>query len=154
LGIIIRDTHEEDFPLLIDLYLNEVENHVERARQFANNLIFRMKTIVCVDPEKIIGTISWEKRGGLEDGVVEITALGVSKNQQRKGIATQLMDHLIGEAQAFYHKEGYKLRILYLFMEKNNTRGCYFYGKSGFQQVCILKGFFPQDDAMIWIRYM
>ncbi|MFW9938764.1 MAG: hypothetical protein ACFFD5_14040, partial [Candidatus Thorarchaeota archaeon] len=66
---IIRNVCEDDMELLINMYLNDVENHTERAIQFARDLIYRFKTIVCIGGEKILGCITWDTRGGLNDGV-------------------------------------------------------------------------------------
>jgi hypothetical protein len=55
---IIRNTSEEDFKFLIKFYLYDIENHQERAVQFAKDLIYSFKTIICVSGEEILGCIT------------------------------------------------------------------------------------------------
>ena len=115
---IIRNATEKDMDILVKMYLDEVENHKQRAQQFAKDLIYRFKTLICVCDKNIIGTITWDTRGGLDDGVIEIVGLGTSSNFKRQGIARELVIMLINEANKYFSKAGYKLRVIYLFMEK------------------------------------
>jgi hypothetical protein len=54
----IRNATEKDMDLLVKMYLEEVENHQQRAQQFAKDLIYRYKTKICVSDKKILGTIT------------------------------------------------------------------------------------------------
>lgn len=150
---IIRYVSEKDFDPLRDMYLHDVEYHEQRAIKFAEDLIFRLKTIISVTNGKIIGTISWDTRGGLNDGVIELIGLGVSQNYRRQGIAKELVLTLITEAKDFFKVEGYKLRVIYFFMERDNKGGRAFYKHMGFREVSIVPAFYPNDDAIIWIKY-
>ena len=51
---IIRNATEKDVDLLVKMYLDEVENHQQRAQQFAKDLIYRFKTIICIYNKNII----------------------------------------------------------------------------------------------------
>ncbi|MFX1356356.1 MAG: GNAT family N-acetyltransferase [Promethearchaeota archaeon] len=150
---IIRNVCEEDMELLINMYLNDVENHTERAIQFARDLIYRFKTIVCIGGEKILGCITWDTRGGLNDGVGEIVALGITPKFQRQGIARELLLTLINQAKIYFSEAGYKLRVLYLFMERNNKIAHKFYEFMGFREISEIPAFYPHDDAIFWIKY-
>jgi len=150
---IIRFANEDDFTLLKEMYLNDVEKHDHRAIKFAEDLIFRLKTIICIADFRVIGTISWDTRGGLNDGVIELISLGVAQNYRRQGIAKELVLTLISEAKKFFKFEGYKLRVIYFFMERQNNEGRAFYTHMGFREVSILPAFYPNDDAVVWIKY-
>ena len=149
-----RKVSEKDRDLLETMYVSDVEKNQKRAEQFANDLIFRLRTIICISGDKVLGTVSWDRRGGTDDGVIELLALGVSNNHRRKGIAKELILTLINEAKRFFSKEGYKLRIIYLFMEKSNEIAQNFYKYMDFHKVTEIKGFLPQDDGVMWIKYI
>ena len=150
---IIRNAQKEDRESLIKLYLNDVENNQERAEKFAMDLIYRLKTILCLVNGEVIGTVSWDSRGGLNDGVIEMIGLGVSPKYQRQGLARLLVITLINEVKRYYSKAGYKLRVIYLFMERNNEIGSHFYKAVGFREICQIPALYPQDDAIIWVKY-
>ena len=150
---IIRYATEEDFDLLIKMYLTEVENHHQRAEQFAKDLIYKLDTLLCIADDKVIGSISWDRRGGLNDGVVELIGLGVKSSFRRQGIAKLLIISLIDDAKKYFSVDGYKLRVIYFFMERQNEIGRLFYKNVGFREVSTIPEFYPDDDAIIWIKY-
>ena len=150
---VIRYASEKDIELLMNMYLTEVENHHQRAEQFAKDLVYKSKTLLCITDEKIIGTVLWDRRGGLNDGVVELVGLGVNSSFRRQGIAKLLIISLIDEAKKFFSADGYKLRVIYLFMERENKIGRLFYKNVGFREVSTIPAFYPDDDATIWIKY-
>ncbi|MFX1496667.1 MAG: GNAT family N-acetyltransferase [Promethearchaeota archaeon] len=135
------------------MYLNDVENHEQRAIEFASDLIFRLKTIICATDLKIVGTVSWDTRGGLNDGVIELIGLGVTQGYRRQGIAKELVLTLISETKKFFKLKGYKLRVIYFFMERSNSIARKFYESMGFREVSVIPAFYPNDDAVIWIKY-
>ena len=150
---IIRNATEKDMDIVVKMYLEEVENHQRRAQQFAKDLIYRFKTIICVSNKNILGTITWDTRGGLDDGVIELVGLGTSSNFKRQGIARDLVLSLINEVKKYFSKAGYKLRVIYLFMEKSNNMGELFYNHMGFRKVSDIPSFYPNNDAVMWIKY-
>lgn len=150
---VIRCVSNKDMELLVKMYLRDVENHLQRAEQFANDLISRFKTIIYINEEKIIGTITWDTRGGLDDGVVELIGLGVNSSYRRQGIAKLLTFSLIDKAKKYFSNAGYKLRVIYLFMERGNNIARSFYKNMNFREVSELPAFYPHDDAAIWIKY-
>ena len=101
----------------------------------------------------MVGSLSWDTRGGLDDGVIEIAGLGVNPAFRRKGVASALMKALIKDAAGFYEEKGYRLRVLYLFMEHGNNGGRSFYRSLGFEEVAKLPSFYAQDDGVIWLRH-
>jgi len=151
---IIRSATEKDMDIVIRMCLDEIENHQQRAQQFAKDLIYRFKTIICVCDKKILGTITWDTRGGLDDGVIELVGLGTSSDFQRQGIARELVLSLENEATKYFSNAGYKLRVIYLFMGKSNDIGELFYNHMGFHKVSEIPSFYPNDDAIIWVKHL
>ena len=115
----IRTATNNDFDILREMYLSEVEPHNERAKAFANDLLSLMNTILCFDDERLCGTVSWAIRGGMDDGVIEIIGLGVNEHHRRKGIATKLIHEALEEAKRRFESSKYTLRRVFLFMEDN-----------------------------------
>ncbi|MFX0057869.1 MAG: GNAT family N-acetyltransferase [Candidatus Hodarchaeota archaeon] len=150
---IIRKVSEEDIDLLVEMYMTDVENHEQRAIEFAKDLIYRFKSIICVSNKQVFGCITWDTKGGLNDGVIELVTLGVKPNYQRLGIARELLLYLINEAKKFFSESGYKLRVIYLFMERSNEIAHRFYNFMGFREIAEIPSFYPHDDAKIWIKY-
>jgi len=150
----IRTATDRDFNLLREMYLEEVENHVERAETFANDLIHHFKTMLALQDDKLAGTLTWDARGGYDDGVVELVSIGVNKSFQRKGIATQLVNELIDKASGFYKHRGYILRVIILFMERQNDVARKFYSSLAFNEEATIPGLYPHDDGVIWTRHL
>ncbi len=150
---IIRNTTEKDMDIVEKMYLDEIENHQQRAQQFAKDLIYRFKTIICVCDKKILGTITWDTRGGLDDGVLELVGLGTSSDFKRQGIARELVLSLINQATKYFFNAGYKFRVIYLFMGKSNNIAELFYNHMGFRKVSEIPSFYPNDNAVMWIKY-
>ncbi len=137
--------------LLVALYYQDIEKHQGRAQKFADDLIRKFNTILNISENSITGTLSWDVRGGLDDGVIELTAMGVSDEFRRKGIGRALVSHMIEIAGLHFVEANSKLRIVYLFMENGNNTARRFYGSLGFTEEGKLSGFYPHDDAAIWI---
>ena len=130
-----------DRKLFVRLFVSEVENDAKLAEGFADDLL-RFKTILCLEDEEVVGTVSWDIRGGLDDGVVELIGLGVNPQYRRQGVAKELVQTLIQAASDHYSSRGHQLRVIYLFMEKENDPGRSFYQTMGFKEVLVFHQFF------------
>ncbi len=150
----IKTATDKDINLLRDMYLEEVEPHPERAQIFADDLINHFKTNLALQDDQLCATLTWDTRGGYDDGVVEIIGLGVKENYQRKGIARRLVNHFIEEASKFYSDKGYTLRVIILFMEGTNEVARKFYNSLGFREEARLPNLYPQDDGVIWTKHI
>ncbi|TFG05248.1 GNAT family N-acetyltransferase [Candidatus Thorarchaeota archaeon] len=150
----IRKATEEDHPALMKLYEHDIEPDEGMARRFADDLIHRMNTLLCIEGEEIVGTVSWEVRGGLEDGVIELIGLGVDPDFRREHVATSLVSTLIRDANAYYESEGHILRFIYLFMEASNDEARSFYRRVGFTEVSQIPNMFPHDDGSMWTKLL
>lgn len=143
-----------DIPLLETMYRKEIEDHAERAHRFAEDLVIRYKTILAMKDKDVCGTVTWEPRGGLDDGVVEMIGLGVNEGFKRQGIASKLVDIMIQESSEFYTNEGYTLRVILLFMERQNETARKFYAANRFKETATIPSLYPSDDASIWTRHL
>ena len=150
----IRPATHADIDSLKELYVSEVEDHTERAAAFAEQLTTRFKTLLALHDGHLCGTVTWDTRGGLDDGVVELVSLGVNSAYQRRGIATKLVEKLIADASQFYSDRGYTLRTIILFMERKNERARKFYSGIRFSEVAKVPRLYPHDDAVIWTRHL
>jgi ribosomal protein S18 acetylase RimI-like enzyme len=144
----------DDKPFLIKMYREEIEDNLERANRFAEDLIEHSRTVISVDDQQICGTVSWEARGGLEDGIVEIVSLGVSEKYRRQGIATRLVGIMSNQAIEYFFEHGCALRVIFLFMERTNETATSFYRGIGFSEAAEVSDFYPGDDAVIWIKHL
>lgn len=149
----IRHATEADRDLLKSMYLSEVEDHVARAERFAEQLISRFNTLLALQNSEMCGTLSWETRGGYDDGVAELVGLGVNNEFRRQGIATKLVERMIEEASAFYLERGYALRVILLFMEYGNESARKFYSQTGFSEIARIPNLYPHDDGVVWTRH-
>lgn len=150
----IRNATQEDLPLLKEMYLREVEEHDERAQTFADQLIKHFKTMLAIKEGNLCGTVTWDVRGGLDDGVVEMVGIGVNAAYKRRKVATSLVESMIGEAREFFSEKGYDLRVIMLFMEKQNEVARKFYAALGFKEAATITALYPHDDGSIWTRHL
>ena len=149
----IREATPEDKLHLKQMYLVEIENHEERATAFANELIHRVRTLLAFSHGILCGTVSWDIRGGLDDGVVEMTSIGVNESHRREGIASKLILHMIEDATNHFAEEGYNLRVIILFMERKNEIARKFYSSLGFKEDAVIEALYPTGDGSIWTRH-
>ena len=150
----IRTATSADIPLLERMYRNEIEDHTERAKTFAKDLVLRFKTLLALKDDSVCGTVTWEPRGGLDDGVVELVGLGVNEGFKRQGIATQLVEAMMEEASQFFSTKGHSLRVVLLFMERTNETARKFYSANRFKEMAVVESLYPHDDASIWTRHL
>ncbi|MBE0527570.1 MAG: GNAT family N-acetyltransferase [Candidatus Thorarchaeota archaeon] len=150
----IKEASGEDKALLENMYLEEVEDHAERAETFAEDLINHFKTMIALEDGELCGTLTWDTRGGLDDGVVELIGLGVNKKFQRQGVAKKLVNYFIQETSKFYADKGYSLRVILLFMEGNNEVARKFYSNLGFTEDSRIPKLYPHDDGVIWTKHI
>ncbi len=148
----IRDAIEADRASLVQMYLQDVEKDEKRARAFADDLLNRMNTIVCIQETRVIGSLSWDTRGGVEDGVIELVSMGVTEDSRRRGVARALVEAMKESATECFAAEGRRLRFIYLFMEKANQTAREFYRSIGFREICTIPSMYPHDDACVWTQ--
>ncbi len=134
------------------MFIEDIDTNNELAEAFANDLIEEMITLLCFENEQLCGTVSWEIRGGIDDGVVEIIGLGVREPYKRRGVATRLVESAVKDASEAFMERGYELRRAFLFMESNNEIARKFYTKIGFEEVASIPDFYPSHGASIFLK--
>jgi len=149
-----KKAEPNDMLLLTNLYMEEVDKQQNRAKKFAEDLINRFTTVLAFDNNQLCGTLTWDTRGGYDDGVVEIVGLGVKEKFRRKGIARSLINHFIEAASKFYSDNGYTLRVIILFMEGTNEVARKFYNSVGFREEARLSNLYPLNDGVIWTKHI
>lgn len=150
----IKDATESDRALLENMFLEEIEDHAGRASNFAEDFINHFKTMLALQDGQLCGTLTWDRRGGYDDGVVEIIGLGVNERFRRQGVAKKLVNYFIQETSKFYSEKGYSLRVIMLFMEGRNDIARKFYSNLGFIDVAKIPKLYPHDDGVIWTKYI
>lgn len=148
----IREAIKTDRASLVQMYLQDVEKDEKRAGALADDLLNRMNTLVCVQESRVIGSLSWDIRGGVEDGVIELVSMGVTEAQRRRGIGRALVKAMRESAAERFAAEGQRFRFIYLFMEKGNQTARRFYRSMGFREVCTIPSMYPHDDACMWTQ--
>ncbi|MGY5875283.1 MAG: GNAT family N-acetyltransferase [Candidatus Thorarchaeota archaeon] len=137
--------------LLVDMYLEDIADNGELAVQFADVLINSLRTILSFYDGELSGTLSWEIRGGPDDGVIELAAMGVRDAYKRKGVGSSLVKEMLSQAAEEFNEKGYEIRRVFLFMEHSNEPAREFYKSLGFVESATLQEFYPSEDASIWV---
>jgi ribosomal protein S18 acetylase RimI-like enzyme len=91
---------------------------------------------------KIVGIASYQVHGLPKHQVAELDRIVVLPEFRGKGIAKQLFDFLVKEANKFYEQQGFRLRKLYLLTHGDNIHAHEFYKKLGFKTEASLKDHF------------
>ena len=151
--MIIRQAAPKDNSLLVDMFRAEIVDDVQMASQFAEDTLSSGITLLAIDDNTLCGTLSWTRRWGFEDGVVELTGLGVNQSYRQQGIASALLDQLILDARRLFEGEGEHLRVVIIFMERENEIARKFYAKHGFSEVGIIPALYPHDDGVLWSQH-
>ena len=151
---ILRRATEVDRDALADMYMMDFKDNYIHALLFANNLVENQMTILCFHEKDLAGVLCWGVRGLLENGICEITHLIVRPSFQRKSAGIQLVDEAITIAEKYYEERGFQFRLMYSFLKKKNTVNGPFLKSNDFVRVSEITSFYPDDDAVIWIRYL
>lgn len=83
---------------------------------------------------------------------VEITEFGIyNPNDRRHGLGAKLLKAALEEMRSFLEKQGKALRCVYLFCEETNKIARTFYEKQGFTLGAVLKNFYHDGDAALYV---
>ena len=110
--------------------------------------------IVADDGEKIAGIVTWAVHGLPKHQLCELDRIAVLPECQGRGIAKNLLNALIKDANAYYKKHGQKLRKLYLLTHDHNKRAHRFYEKAGFKHEATLKKhYYKNKDEYVYSMF-
>lgn len=122
-----------------------IDSIEEGVNVFKEETAKRYNYIVAVDNGKIIGLVTWQMHGLPKHQLCELDRIAVLPEGRGKGIARELFNALIKEANAEYKKHGFKLRKLYLLTHADNSRAQAFYEKIGLKHEVTLKSHYYAD---------
>lgn len=134
------------------MFRTEILDDAQIASQFAKDTLATGITLLALEQDVLHGTLSWSRRWGYEDGVVELTGLGVVEQYRQKGVASALLSQMIHDAQEMFQDHEEQLRVIMIFMEKGNDVARRFYAKHGFSEEAAIRGLYPHDDGVILVR--
>ena len=131
-----------------------IDSIKEGTEVFKKETSKRYNYIVAVEDEKVIGIVTWQMHGLPKHQLCELDRIAVMPEARGKGVARELFDALIKEADAEYKKHGFKLRKLYILTHADNERAQSFYGKMGCKHETTLKSHYYKDkDEFVFSRF-
>lgn len=134
----IRDYRDAD---LTSIY--EIGKRIKEDFQNVNNLEDLNKNYanlyVYEEDKRILGFLHYEKHFEITD----ILNIAVLKEEERKGIGSKLLNHLI---------ENTVSDKIMLEVRENNRKAIKFYQKNGFKQIHVRKKYYGTEDAIIMER--
>ncbi|MHA1768942.1 MAG: GNAT family N-acetyltransferase [Candidatus Thorarchaeota archaeon] len=149
----IRRASMEDRPLLENMFKTDILDDDKEAAIFAMDVLSHGETLLALDGDALCGTLTWAQRWGHEDGVAELIGLGVTEPYRRQGVASRLLDEFLQRARDLFEEAGARLRVVFIFMERNNEPARGFYKSHGFVEEAVVPALYPHDDAVVWCRH-
>lgn len=150
----LRRATEDDRETLADMYMSDREDNYIHALLFAGELLANQNTILCFHENKLAGILCWNIHGLLENGICEITYINVRFGFQRKSAGKHLVEEAISNANTYYQERGFDFRVMYCFVKKSNKIADSFFKSIDFAQSSKIPLFYPDDDAVIWIKHI
>ena len=131
-----------------------IDSIEEGTNTFKEEVQKRYNYIVADDNGRIVGLVTWQMHGLPKHELCELDRIAVLQDYRGKGIAKQLFNALIKEADAEYKKDGFKLRKLYILTHPDNKRAQSFYEKMGCKHETTLKNHYYKDkDEFVFSRF-
>ncbi len=129
--------------VLVQCY--NIKDMQEGIRTFKNELKKNHVYIVADYNGKIVGIVTWVMHGLLKHQLCELDRIAVLAEYRGKGVARELFDALVKDANEIYIKNNSRLRKLYLLTHSDNERAQRFYEKLGFKHEATLKEHYYKD---------
>uniref|UniRef100_A0A7V5XF86 [Ribosomal protein bS18]-alanine N-acetyltransferase n=1 Tax=Thermodesulfobacterium geofontis TaxID=1295609 RepID=A0A7V5XF86_9BACT len=140
---LINEAEEKDLQIISELeknlFFEENWSYFQILKEFKNEL---SKIWVFKKRDKIIGYLIFREI----KPEIEILKIGVKKEYQRKGIATQLMQKLIEFA-----KEK-NISKIFLEVKASNLPAYNFYKKLGFKETYKRKNYYGDEEAIVMAK--
>ncbi|MBD3164827.1 GNAT family N-acetyltransferase [Candidatus Woesearchaeota archaeon] len=103
---------------------------------------------------KIVGLTSWIVHGLPKHGLAELDRIAVLPDFKGKGVAQQLFDGLVKDADAEYRKKKSMLRKLYILCHASNKRAHKFYEKMGLKhETTLKKHYYDNEDEWVYSKF-
>ncbi|WP_192929707.1 GNAT family N-acetyltransferase [Alkaliphilus serpentinus] len=136
----VRIANDGDKEYFIKDYLARYGNDTELAEKHALVCINVHRTILLVNDEEIIGSVTWAIREGVKAGLVVIFQMSIAKEVNRgKGYGSTLVKHCINDIETFYGFKGHDLRRIFIVIHEENLAARNIYKNNGFRVVSELK---------------
>lgn len=128
-----REAREEDVEGIAEVLKTSYNiSSTEEARQAINTERDKgYHYIVAEDNSSIVGLTTWQMHGLPKHGLFELDRIAVLPTHRRSGVAKQLFDALIKDADNKYKTCGFRARKLVIYTHASNIRAHKFYEKMG-----------------------
>lgn len=126
----------------------------EGIETFKNETKKQHHYIVAEEDGKIVGIVTWLIHGLPKHQLCELDRIAVLPEYQGKGIAKELFNRLVEDANNEYKRHGYTLRKLFILTHADNKRAHAFYEKMGCKHETTLKSHYYKDkDEFVFSRF-
>lgn len=135
------------------------KNYNLKSAKEANDVfaeeLSRYNYIVAEDNGKIIGIACWRVHGLPKHQVAECGRVAVLPEYAGKGIATELFEEIVQDADKFYKTHGTKLRKIYVYVHSSNKKAQEFYLGLGLINEAVLKDhYYEGEDELVYSMFL
>jgi len=154
--MIIRNAKPEDAEGIANVLVQSynIDDIEEGKAAFEKETKKEYNYVVAEEDGKIIGLTTWQMHGLPKHQLAELDRIAVLPEYRGKGVARQLFNKLLEEANKAYRDAGSKLRKLYLLTHASNARAQAFYKKLGFSHDATLKDhYYEGEDEFVFAMF-
>ena len=131
-----------------------IKNLAEGVSVFKNEIKKQHHYLVAEEKGKIAGIVTWLMHGLPKHGLCELDRIAVLPEFQGKGIAKELFNKLVEDADKAYKKHGFRLRKLYILTHADNKRAQSFYEKMGCgHETTLKKHYYGNKDEFVYSKF-
>jgi ribosomal protein S18 acetylase RimI-like enzyme len=128
-----------------------IKDSKEGISVFKNETKKNHNYIVAEYGDKIAGIVSWVVHGLMRHELCELDRIAVLPKYRGKGVARELFNTLVEDADSYYKKHNRKLRKLYLLTHADNERAHKFYEKLGLRhETTLLQHYYDDKDEFVY----
>jgi ribosomal protein S18 acetylase RimI-like enzyme len=139
--------------VLIQSY--NIESMEEGEAAFREEYGRGIRYLVAVEDGKVLGLTTWVPHGLPKHGLAELDRIAVLPEMRGRGIAAELFQALLADADAYYGEHGHCLRKLFLTTHADNLTAQAFYRKMGLQTEATLKDhFYKGKDEIVMSLFL
>lgn len=103
--------------------------------------------------DDVVGYIQWiQKSGFRQQAVVELEQIAVLKNDQSKGIGTQLIKESIGHIKTYLEDSHSSLKAILISTRTDNTAKNLYKSALGAEEIAVIKDLYSHDEVVMVAR--